>query len=131
MDGITDEELTNKEFKKPLTETKDENGFTLKHLEWLNSHTNLKALKYNNEEVTNIIDKFENNEPFINEKSEYTFIRQISDIIYDNILYKVPASRSITEDIDFQSEVQYNVPDSAWKPSIADESSTSAATDIY
>jgi hypothetical protein len=114
MDGITDEELTNKEFKKPLTKTKDKNGFTLKHLEWLNSHTKHENLEYNNEEVTNIREKFENNEPFFDEESEYTLIRQISDILYDNIRYKVPASK----DIDLQSNVQYKVPVSAWKQSI-------------
>jgi hypothetical protein len=99
MEGITDEELTNKEFKKPLTETTDENEFTLEHLEWLNYHTTHEKLKYTNEEVNNIREKFENNKPFFDEKSEYTFIRQISDILYDN--------------------VQYKVQDPAWKQSIA------------
>jgi hypothetical protein len=100
MDGITDDELRNKEFKKPLTNTEDINGFTLEHLEWLNSHTNHEKLKYTDEEVNNIREKFENNEPFFDEESEYTLIRQISDILYDNVQYKVPVSawkQSITK----------------------------------
>ena len=129
MDGITNEELTNEEFKKPLTETIDENEFTLEQLKWLNSNsnTNHKALEYNNEEVTNIREKFKKNEPFINEISEYTFIRQISDI-----LYKVPTSRSITKkNINLQSKVQYNVPDSAWMGAMDKGAMDKDATDIY
>ena len=100
MDGITDEELTNEEFEKPLTETKDENEFTLEHLKWLseNSYTNqLKYKKnevnkiiYTKEEVDKIIENFEKNKPLFDEKSEYTIIRQISDFLYDNVQYKVP-----------------------------------------
>ena len=100
MDGITDDELRNKEFKKPLTNTEDINGFTLEHLEWLNSNTIHEKLKYTDEEVNNIRENFENNEPFFDEESKYTLIRQISDILYDNVQYKVPVSawkQSITK----------------------------------
>jgi hypothetical protein len=100
MEGFTDDELKNIEFEKPLTNTEDINGFTLEHLEWLSKNSYTNQLKYKKEEVNKIIytkeevdkikENFENNKPFFDEISEFTFIRQISDALYDNVQYKVP-----------------------------------------
>jgi len=55
MDGFTDDELKNTEFEKPLTNTEDINGFTLKHLEWLSENSYTNQLKYSKKEVNKII----------------------------------------------------------------------------